>query len=684
MEGLDKVLKECSVAEVYCSNGGVAAIYQIPIYQRNYAWGREEIRTLIKDAYDAFTSQKYAYYIGTLVIYKRDENLFEVIDGQQRLTTLFIILSALGVPISSHLTFSARKVSSKTIDALAAYSKNQEANVKCDLGEEYDNGIKAGFEYAREGITQIVSAKDKVGFKDYLLGNVHVIRYQVPKDVDLNHYFEVMNSRGEQLEKHEIVKARLCEKLSREERDMFSQIWEACSDMGIYVQLKLPKTELFGSGLRDFAICSYDELLNSFSHSVSDKIGESKKTISELLLGAPEENEEGKPEYDGNDSFLPIIDFQNFLLVVLKITRLKSEGTKFTVSDFTLDDKDLINEFGKVEVDDKFVKLFAYNLLKAKYFLDNYMVHHVDADDKPGENPWKLQLYGKDENNKASVKNLMGDDDKQSELVHLLSMFEVAFTARQRKNYLFYCLLHLFDDCDNDSYLDFMRRLADKYFFDIYLDKSKLSDTRQPKPNSFDETLIEDCKLNLALSKAKPDYDFCDVYTQGSSDIPLFVFNYTDYRLWKKYADELRGERAKKDSLERKGFFAVLGCSDFGLAPFDNFYFSRTRKSLEHFYPQAKAGEGKPISTDGINCFGNFAMIGADANSSGSNWNPLAKVNHYLDSKSNPVSVASLKFLIMLKICQDNVNKERVTGLEWNVDDIMTHQQKMLGVLGVE
>lgn len=278
----------------------------------------------------------------------------------------------------------------------------------------------------------------------------------------------------------------------------------------------------------------------------------------------------------------------------------------------------------------------------------------------------------------------MGDDDKQSELVHLLSMFEVAFTAKQRKNYLFYCLLQLFEDCDTDSYLDFMRRLADKYFFDIYLDKSKLSDARQPKPNSFDEALIEDCKLNLDLSKAKPDYEFCDVYKKGTSDIPLFVFNYTDYRLWKKYADELRGERAKKESQVRTGFFAALGCSDFGLAPFDNFYFSRTRKSLEHFYLQAKAGEDMPISTDKINCFGNFAMIGADANSSGSNWNPLAKVKHYIDSKLNPVSVASLKFQIMLKICQDNVNKERDTGREWNVDDILTHQQKILEVLGVK
>ena len=109
---------------------------------------------------------------------------------------------------------------------------------------------------------------------------------------------------------------------------------------------------------------------------------------------------------------------------------------------------------------------------------------------------------------------------------------------------------------------------------------------------------------------------------------------------------------------------------------------------MEHYYPQAKAGDDMPISTQDINCFGNFAMIGSDANSSGSNWNPIDKKNRYLDTKSNPVSVASLKFRIMLQICQDNYdaginnkNIKRLFGLEWNVEDIVQHQEKMLEII---
>ena len=144
---------------------------------------------------------------------------------------------------------------------------------------------------------------------------------------------------------------------------------------------------------------------------------------------------------------------------------------------------------------------------------------------------------------------------------------------------------------------------------------------------------------------------FETIYKQGKVDVPLFVFNYTNYILWKKYAEVLRGNKAKKGSRSRSEFFEELGCSDFELDPFNNFYFSRTRKSVEHYYPQAKEGLGKALSVDDINCFGNFAMISAEANSSGSSWDPKNKFDHYSDGKSDQVSVASLKFKIMMQMC---------------------------------
>lgn len=135
-----------------------------------------------------------------------------------------------------------------------------------------------------------------------------------------------------------------------------------------------------------------------------------------------------------------------------------------------------------------------------------------------------------------------------------------------------------------------------------------------------------------------------------------------------------------KNSDKRKNFFDSLGCSDFGLEPFDKFYFTRTRRSLEHFFPQANVVDGQSPSKDDINCFGNFAMIGAAANSSGSNWSPKTKLDHYTDKKTDPVSVASLKFRIMMQICKDNISKKEA-GREWVWEDIICHQNRMLALI---
>ena len=671
MKEIKNILEECSINDIYFSNRGASILYKIPIYQRNYAWEREEIYALIKDVYDSL--KKPVYYIGTLVTYKRDENIFEVIDGQQRLTTIYIILKALGIEsIANTLTYSARKVSATTIEKMP------------NFGEENDQGILNGFQYAKESLSSIVGDKkaDIDAFKDYFLNNVHIIHYRVPKDVDLNHYFEVMNSRGEQLEKHEIVKAKLSEQLIGDDIAMekFSRIWEACSDMSFYIQQKLPgMTSVFGKTMDSFEIESFDEFPNSDAGS---SLG--IKTISELL-NAPVRKHGNMDEDDQNDSFQPIIDFPNFLLIVLKITRIWNEED-FDPLSFTLDDKELIKEFEKINLTPEFVKDFAFNLLLAKYYLDNYVIHQTDGIDRAVENPWKLQYYYKKGNSAAYLKDLYESNKAQEEAIQLLSMFEVAFTPKQRKNYLFYCLYHLFEDWNLNNYLVFLRNLAKKYFFDVYLDANKLNDLKQPKPNSFDDTILSGNELNVELEDVERDFDI--IYPVGECNIPLYVFNYTDYKLWKKYADELRGNKTKKESKQRIQFFEELGCSDFELDPFNNFYFSRTRKSLEHYYPQAKAGDGKSLSSDQINCFGNFAMIGSDANSSGSNWNPIDKKNRYLDTKSNQVSVASLKFRIMLQICQDNydagvINEKikRPFGLEWNYEDIQEHQRKMLDII---
>lgn len=674
-------LEECSINKIYFESQE-KCIYKIPIYQRNYAWEEDEITALIKDVYDSLHKDKKApYYIGTLVTYKRGDNEYEVIDGQQRLTTIYIILKALGIDnISNKLTYSARKISADTIEKMPLW------------GDYADKGITNGFMYAKKALETIINEDELKVFEYYFLNNVHIIHYKVPKDVDLNHYFEVMNSRGEQLEKHEIVKSTLSQSIkNKSDLATFSRIWEACSEMNVYIQQVLnEETDIFGKNMYDFIIDGFDKI-------PKQDYDAGKQTILDLLNNTSERIDFNKDIFK-NDKFQPIIDFPNLLLIVLKITLLHDyKDCKY--KDLILDDKELLNEFTEVLqcIDDKekFAKLFIFNLLKAKYILDNYIVHHVlEGKEQSGDNPWQLQYYYRKINEKYP-KNLSDDSYVQKELVHLLSMFEVSFTPKQRKNYLFYCMVYLFDNIYNvQGYLKFLQNLADKYFYDVYLNIDCLNERKQPIPNAFDNQILVDNRVDLDIDSEDICYRliFEKIYKEGESNIPLFVFNYTDYKLWKKYSDDLRGTRSKKGTKNRSIFFEELGCSDFELEPFQNFYFSRTRKSLEHYYPQAKAIKDVEqikgsLNVLQINCFGNFAMIGAEANSSGSNWCPKTKLDHYSDDKSDPISVASLKFKIMMQICQDNYkdmlngNLDREKDMEWNYEDIKKHQKKMLDII---
>lgn len=638
--------------------------FEVPIYQRNYAWEKDEIATLVQDVYDAFQVKKKYYYIGTLVTFHKGDQVYEVIDGQQRLTTINLILAVLNIPRGNKLTYRARKKSNDTIQSIPYF-----------ILDDIDSGIINGYYYALEAINEKIPEHEKNAFSDYFRHQVQLVYYQVPKDIDLNHYFEIMNSRGEQLEKHEIIKARLLQKLDDTDKSKFHLIWENCSEMGMYIQQKYRQDnhKIFGANLSGFILSDFDELpIVDVSHG--------RAPIKELINSNDSNNDNTK--HDKTNEFQPIIDFPNFILIVLKLTLIGQNG--FNPNNFTLDDKELIREFDKIEniikLDASFVKKFGFNLLKAKYFLDNYIVHHSIEEDSLASNPWKLEYWYRDSGNEYSV-NLIQDINKQDKLVHLLSMFEVSFTARQRKNYLFYCMLHLFSNSNIDDYIDFVSSLANKYINDVYLVSDKLNKINTPNPGAFDESILIENQLEIIIKNKSPN--FSDIYGNGmiaSRGVPLFIFNFLDYKLWEKYSEQLRGVGLKEGSKGRILFFEYLGCTDFGLSIFQKFYFSRTRRSLEHFYPQAQAtGEGNKLNQDQINCLGNYAMIGSAANSSGSDWMPTTKITHYLDAsgKINQVSVASLKFMIMMQKCKDNSNI-RSNGEEWNFDDINDHNNKMI------
>ena len=122
---INKDIEEFSIQELFQNDQ-----YKVPLYQRNYAWGEEECIQLVQDVCDyAKNGGRNNYYIGTLVTFPREEGgkiYYEVIDGQQRLTTLAILLCVLKnnsqfrTDLSwfkkINISFEKREKSDKTLD----------------------------------------------------------------------------------------------------------------------------------------------------------------------------------------------------------------------------------------------------------------------------------------------------------------------------------------------------------------------------------------------------------------------------------------------------------------------------------------------------------------------------------------------------------------------------------------
>src|SRR5688500_15191924 len=69
--------------------------YIVPDYQREYVWEETEVTQLLQDIYDEFSGNaSKEYFIGSTVVYRNSDGIFELIDGQQRTTTLYLILAA--------------------------------------------------------------------------------------------------------------------------------------------------------------------------------------------------------------------------------------------------------------------------------------------------------------------------------------------------------------------------------------------------------------------------------------------------------------------------------------------------------------------------------------------------------------------------------------------------------------
>lgn len=622
--------------------------YRIPIYQRNYDWSDRETLQLIEDIAD-YASKRQSkdnyYYIGSMVVYERYNNgqpYYEIIDGQQRMMTLTIMINVLRSIAPKHndlsnyqganVEYEHREMANEAIMRLAHENKLSQL--------ERGRNIYAVYHIIKNNVKRILASKGLMldDFITYLMSKVIIMRIPVPKDTNLNHYFEIMNSRGEQLEKHEIVKARLMEKLQGNDFDMalFELLWEACSDMSRYVQMNLSatmgiRTEIFSDSWNDlrFGIAEFDTLRNAIvaqSGNKADAQPVSSRSIDELFqdevqgVRYPLPDDE-KNTGDTNERFSSIINFPNFLLHVLKIVYHHDYGSSHTEVDnqITLDDKQLLDHFDAVlsslgnDYDKKnFVKRFIMALLKVRHLFDRYVIKR----DMNKERWSLLQLKKNQRSGKVypvgsfNTADSEGDNEspESKDIIMLEAMFHVSAPTQTRKHWLNAVLYYLYTGTGTsaDDLRGRLYQLACTYMQDRYLSDQK---------TEFEDIIyLHDCKAqNHTIN--------WDLINNGCG-VENFVFNFYDYLIWKKNPTR-----------------------------YPQFEFTY-RTSVEHFYPQHPM-DGRPqLDERFLDSFGNLCLISRGMNSKFSNNMPKAKVENF--GSAERVKELSLKLNKMMDTTTHN------------------------------
>lgn len=562
------------------------AHYVIPIYQRNYEWKKDEIEMFIDDINNANRDNKQHYYIGSLVVLRRSDGNFEVIDGQQRLTTLTILLKVLGHNVD-YLCFEHRQSAQNALD-----------NHR-DENKPLDSSIIKGFEYVKNKLTHI----DMASFSDYLMNSVIILRTQVPIDTNLNHYFEIMNTRGEQLEKHEVLKARLMQKLNANEQKAFGIIWNACSDMSRFAVAGFSTPELreklFGNtfnqipGFEDIKKFIEQNEENNETKSIKNLIQESNEFINKKE--DLKNNKDGE-EDDDDGNLESIIDFSNFLMHCLAIWQ-KHYAQELEV--VALDDKKLLSDFECID-DKQKVKSFANVLLKCRLLFDYYILKM----DNRSENQGRWAILKPSHSEKRAIYAIHSfDDDWQIKTVQ--SMFQVSFTAKNYKQWLQETLSYLYAQLsiDKDEYLKFLNKLA--------------------------LTEYQDKKLDLTYPK-----------------ISHYALNYLDYLIICHYRQDDKNAIFPND--ENRVESDIFKELENGLKSFEFF----NRSSVEHYYPQRTI---ENWSDKTLNALGNLCLIGHSYNSTLSNRLPNEKRIYVLD-RLKTKTAESVKQLLMMMYREWNEN----------------------------
>lgn len=300
--------------------------FNIPLYQRLFAWGKEEVKGLIYDLKEHFKRMpgQSPYYLGMLSCIRKG-NSFDLIDGQQRFTVVMLIGMVLreyderwkefvgeGCQDCQRLDFTARPQDRNYLLSIINREKAYNCNEKMDNAiEEIKLFIEHNFDNKEEKINFAMQVYERLSFFFSVLPDEYM-----NDPLSLNKYFESMNSSGKGLEQHEIIKVQLLK--GQPNQEWLTRIWNSVSDMSRPIIKKseyMPDEEyrkLYVNAIRKCQKGLSDEAFqlceSSFEQEDDIEIGqiEAKMRVNE-------------ERYNPGSSNRAILSFPEFLMMVLDI-----------------------------------------------------------------------------------------------------------------------------------------------------------------------------------------------------------------------------------------------------------------------------------------------------------------------------------------------------------------------------
>ncbi|MBV7493821.1 DUF262 domain-containing HNH endonuclease family protein [Pseudomonas sp. PDM24] len=320
----------------------------IPCYQRPYIWPSDDVEALLEQIIlaserDADDQPAQAhYFFGTVLTSEVVPGstsdaaiVYELIDGQQRMTTLMVLALALcslmpSSPLRSlvvlgnapRLTFNIREEVQSRLSAWAGLTADIEPDEK-EVSNPYLIHLSAARKVACDRFKRLQAkggeqALERVG--DYLFNHVTWVNNVMPAGMDLNKLFATLNTSGLQLEQTDILKARLMKRI-KQNRATYEGIWQACEDMGNYFEKNL--RDVF-AGTHWGALRFNDLADHSFDHFTLERPADGYakgRTISEIRSMKVKDEAVEVPREKDEARYQSVVSFGLLLMHAFRIYR---------------------------------------------------------------------------------------------------------------------------------------------------------------------------------------------------------------------------------------------------------------------------------------------------------------------------------------------------------------------------